>query len=199
MAIVSLCAKLLSGQDASCVPLKRRYYQQAVVINKSDIDEYTITRTDYESDTPTCAYNVAFTLKDGATGYLFQGPESGSSYFGNYAKTTSDLGFAQYAHTAQILVVGSTEDAKCVLDSLDKGSFIVALQFTDGTVEIYGMDNGLSTGDYSYDIQAGGGGSVIALSSKETSPENYLPLVYVSAVPGQESADFDSKFANTGS
>ena len=199
MARESICALLLNGQNAVCDPLKRRYYQQAVIINKSDILTYTITRTDYESPSPVCAYNVTFTLKDGKSGYFFEGPQNGSNYSGTFDKTTSDLGFAQYKHNANFLIVGASEDAKCVLDSLDKGSFVVALQFTDGTVEIYGMENGLSTGDYTYDIQGGGGGTAIILSSLETTPENYLPLVYVSANPGQESEDFDDAFANTGS
>ena len=38
---------------------------------------------------------------------------------------------------------------------IDKGSFVVALQAKDGTVEIYGMVNGLTTGDYEYNIQGG--------------------------------------------
>lgn len=195
MAQTSVCALLLAGQDTVCEPIKRRYYQQAVLINKSDINAYTITRTNYEAPTPTCSYKVSFTLKPGKRGYLFRGPENGSNYFGSFDKTTSDLGFAQYNHNASLLIVGATQSAKCVLDSLDKGSFVVAYQFTDGTVEIYGMENGLSTGDYTYDIQGGGGGTAVALSSGDIRPENTLPLVYVSVIPGQESEDFDAEFA----
>jgi hypothetical protein len=199
MAVASLCAKLIGGQDAVCVPPKRKYFQQAVVINKSDIDTYEIATTDYNLPSPVCAYTVEFTLKEGKTGYRFQGPENGASYFGTYDKSRSDLGFTQYIHNANILVVGANAAAKCILDSLDKGSFVVAFQFTDGTVEIYGIENGLSTGDYTYDVQGGGGGTAIILSSIDTAPENYLPLVYKSAVPGSETEDFDAAFANTGS
>lgn len=199
MATVSPCAQLLSGQNSDCVALNRKYYQQVVVINKADIDSFTITKTDFSDPTPTCAYNVEFELKDGKTGFLFKGTEAGSVYFGNYSKTRSDLGFPQYSHNVNMLVVGADEASKCILDALDKGSYVVAAQFTDGTVEIYGINYGLSTGDYTYDVQAGGGGSQIALTSLETSPENNLPLVYKSAVPGQEGADFDALFANSGS
>ena len=38
MAIQSLCAKIFGGQDSSCNIQMRKYYQQAVVINKSDIE-----------------------------------------------------------------------------------------------------------------------------------------------------------------
>ena len=199
MAVLPLCARLLNGQDAACVPLKRKYFQQAVVINKVDIDTMTITKTDFETEDPTCSYKVAFELKEGATGYRFTGSENGSNYFGRFNKTTSDLGFASYAHEVQMLVVGADEISKCILESLDKGSYLVALQFTDGTVEIYGAENGLSTGDYTYSIAENGGGTAIVLSSNEQTPESYLPLVYVSSVPGEEGADFDAAFENPSS
>jgi len=198
MAIESICATLLAGQETTCEPIKRRYFQQAVIIPKQDIDpsSVVITKTDYESETPTCSYNVSFQLKEGKSGKVFIGPSNGSNFFGAYDKTTSDLGFSQYTHRASILIVGATEVAKCILESLDKGNYVVAYQFTDGTVEVYGFENGLSTGDYSYDVQGGGGGSVIELTSNENAPENYLPLIYKSLTPGQEGEDFDSGFEN---
>lgn len=196
MAIQSICAKLFNTFDASCEAPARKYYQQAVLINKSDIETITISKPDYQ--TPTCAYSVEFALKSGTTGYMIQGPEAGSNFLGSFDKSRSDLGYPQYIHNAQILMAGVNEEAKCILDSLDKGSFVVALQLKDEneTVEIYGITKGLTTGDYTYDIQGGGGGTAILLSSLEDAPESMLPLVYVSAVPGQEGADFDSSFAN---
>lgn len=193
MAITTLCARLLSGHDAACETLTRRYFQQAVIINKADIDpSFTIT-TPTEA---TCAYNVVFTLKEGATGYLFTGPESGSVFFGSVGKSRSDYGFPQYSHNVQMLLTGASEDAKCILDSLDKGSFVVALQLMDGTVEIYGFGNGLTTSDYDYNLQEGGGGAPVTLSSLENTPESRLPYVYKSAVAGNESAEFESLFSN---
>lgn len=196
MAVPSICGTLKSGKDLSCVSPVRRYAQQAVIINKSDIEDYTITAPTGEADA--CAYHVEFTLKDGKTGYLIQGPESGSSFYGSFDKSISDIGFVQYAHNVQILMAGVDEATKCILDALDKGSYIIALQIGE-TVEIYGMENGLSTGDYTYNLQEGGGGVAMALASRETAPEGKLPLVYKSAVADGEVADFDSLFANTGS
>ena len=115
--------------------------------------------------------------------------------YGSHDKTRSDLGFAQYIHNVGILIAGVSEEVKCVLDSLDKGSFVVALQWKDGTVEIFGFVNGLTTGDYSYNVQEGGGGTQIILSSLEDAPENNLPLIYKSAVADQETLDFDAAFA----
>lgn len=196
MAITSLCGTLKNGQDASCIAPARRFYQQAVVINKTDIDPESVVISVPTEEAPECLYNVAFSLKEGKTGLRFTGPETGSTYKGYFDKALSDLGFVQYTHNAQVLVVGSTEEAKCILDSLSKGKYVVAYQFTDGTVEIYGMQNGLSAGDFTYDVQEGGGGTAIILSSLETAPENYVPLVYKSAVEGGETADFDANFEN---
>lgn len=194
MATASICAKLKNGQDASCVAPVRRYYQQAVVINKDDIDTFTVNVP--TSLDPDCVYTAEFSLKEGTTGYKFIGSENGSAYKGYFDKTLSDLGYAQYTHNAQILVVGADEATKCILDSLGKGNYVVAFQFADGTVEIYGLEYGLTAGDYTYDPQEGGGGTPIILSSRETAPERYVPFVYKSAIPGGETADFDSAFAN---
>lgn len=196
MAVTSICGTLKAGLDISCISPVRRYFQQAVIINKADIEEYAITAPTGVADA--CAYHVEFTLKEGKTGYRIQGSENGSTFKGMYAKSMSELGFIQYAHTVQFLIAGVTEATKCILDALDKGSYIVALQIGE-TIEIYGMENGLTTGDYTYDLQEGGGGTPITLTSRETSPEGKLPLNYKSAVEGGEVADFDSEFENAGS
>lgn len=201
MAILSNCASLLAGQNSACEAPARKFWQQAVVINKQDIDpsSVVITKTDFDSETPTCAYNVQFSLKDGETGFSFIGPETGTSFFGSFDKSLSDLGHVQYIHNASMLVVGNNEQAMCTLDTLSKGLFVVAYQYTDGTVVIYGLENGLTAQDFTYDPQAGGGGQAIVLSSLESAPERNLPLIYKSEFPGNETADFDSAFANNGS
>lgn len=196
MARESICAKLIADQDFSCISPVRKYVQQFVAINKSDIDEYTINKTDSTSETPECVYNVEFTLKEGKKGFFFQLPENGTSVFGTFDKSRSDLGYTQYIHNVNAFVAGASEQAKCILEALDKGSYVVALQLADGTVEIYGIENGLSTGDYTYDIQTNGGGTAIILSSNESTPENNIPLVYKPAEGGNADADFNSAFEN---
>jgi hypothetical protein len=195
MAITSICGTLKAGLDLSCVAPTRRYYQQAVIINKADIETITVNPPTAE----TCAYTVEFSLKDGKTGYRILGGANGSTFKGMFAKSVNDTtGIVEYIHTAQLLIAGVDAATKCVLDALDKGSYVVALQIGN-TVEIFGIQNGLTTGDYTYDVQEGGGGAAIPLQSREDAPEGYLPLVYESAVPGSEVADFDDMFANTGS
>lgn len=196
MARESLCAKLIADQDFACVSPVRKYFQQFVAINKSDIDTFTITKTDSTAPTPVCAYNVEFTLKEGKKGFFFTLPKNGTSVFGTFDKSTSDLGYTQYIHNVNAFVAGASETAKCILEALDKGSYVVALQLTDGTVEIYGIENGLSTGDYTYDLQTNGGGTSIILSSNENTPESSIPLVYKPAAGGDANADFNDAFEN---
>ena len=191
MAVTSPCGLLATGQDATCLTPIRRYYQQAVVINKTDILSYTTTVPTAEA--PGCVYTASLTLKPGKTGYRFAGSENGSVYKGYFDKSTSDLGQPQYLHNVQMLVVGADEDSKCVLDSLGRGSYVVALQLGN-TIEIFGLENGLVAGDYTYDLQEGGGGTPIVLSSLEVAPEGRVPFVYLSGTPGQEVEDFDDLF-----
>lgn len=195
MAIESICGRLLNDIDGSCVAPARRYWQQAVLINKSDIETLTINTTDYDAQSPTCAYNVEFTLKCETSGIRVTGIETGDHFKGYYDKTRDANGYPTYKHQVQIFLGGISENVKCALDALDKGSVVVALQLKDGTVEIYGIENGMSTGDYTWDLQAGSGGTAIVLSSLDSSPENFVPLIYKASGSGTESADFDSNFA----
>lgn len=194
MAITSICGILKNGQDGACLAPARRFFQQVVLINKNDINKTTVVLS-----VPTgniCDYNVKFALKEGKTGLRFTGSEAGSTYKGYFDKSVSDLGYTQYKHNAQLLIVGSTEESKCILDSLGKGKFVAVYQFTDGTVEVYGFEQGLTAQDFTYDVQEGGGGTPIILSSMDLAPENYVPLVYKSLILNGETADFDANFEN---
>lgn len=188
-----ICAKLLNGLDSSCDAPERKYEQKAVVINKSDIEEFEIIKPSGS----TCNYRVKFTLKEGTAGLPFQGPEAGSSFVGSVSKSRNELGHAQYIHNAQILVTGVSEAQKCVLDALDKGDFVVVYR-VKGTdiLEVYGIKKGLSTQDYEYNVQEGGGGTPIILSSLEDAPESDLPLIYESETQDGEIADWEELFEN---
>lgn len=198
MALESICSKLLSGQDSSCTQLIKKYYQQIVIIPMVDIEEKTITKTDFSIENPICKYNVKFELKAGKTGYRFTGPANGGSFYLMVDKSKTDAGFVQYSHTVNMLFAGLSETDKCILEALDKGSYLVALQqMGSDVIEIAGAQFGLSTGDWSLDPANNGGAVQLTMVSDENSLENYLPLVYKSAVEGGEVADFDSNFATT--
>ncbi len=195
MAIESVCAKLLNDIDASCNAPARRYWQQAVLINKSDIETSTLNFTDFEGDPVTCSYNITFALKCETKGIRIRGIETGESFKGWFSKSRDANGYSTYNHQVSVFISGTSEEIKCTLDALSKGSYVVALQTKSGVVEIYGWENGLSTGDFDYDIQANGGGAVITLQSLDVAPENYLPMVYKAELEGDEIADFDAAFA----
>ena len=193
MANTSICAELTNGLDLSCVrSLPKKYYQEAVIINFNDIDRTASALGNFAA---ACDYTVQMVLKAGKSGVQVKLPDNGSSIKGFFAKSKTDNGFVQYLHQVQILVAGASAETKCILDKLDRGRYVIAVQLSDGTVEIYGYENGLSTGDYAYDIQEGGGGSLIILQSDENAQEGTLPLVYKSNPVGTEDADFNEQFA----
>src|SRR5690606_1830493 len=93
-----------------------------------------------------------------------------------------------YDHKIEIAVVGVDENSKTMLKQLDFSDYFGALQFKDGTIEIFGFNYGLKTDPYNYTPQ-GIGGAVISLVSKY---EEYdPPYVYAG-----DSIDFDNLFAN---
>ena len=193
MANTAICAELDGVVDLSCIrTLVKKYFQEIVIINFNDIDR---TASVINQAGALCDYSVSMVLKAGKKGVMLKLPENGNTIRGSFAKTTSDLGFIQYLHTVQILIAGVTKEIKCILDKLDRGRYVVAAQLADGTVEIYGFQNGLTTGDYTYDLVEGGGGAKIPLQSKDTEQETLLPLIYKPAVPGSENADFNEQFS----
>lgn len=194
MAVTSPCALLANGQDNSCLTeIVRKYYQQVVLINRSDIVD--IVQTVPTAEDPACVYTVGFSLKEGTTGYRIAGIEAGSVYKGYFDKSVSDLSYPQYIHHVDMVLMGVGQDTKCLLDSLSRGSFVAALQIGE-TIEIYGIGSGLSIDDFTFDVGEGGGGSLLTLSSLENAPESRLPFIYVPAEGGDAIADFDALFAN---
>lgn len=193
MANTSICAEIEGDIDLSCLrDIPKKYFQEVVIININDIDR---TASVLGPIATTCDYTVQMVLKPGKKGVMFKLPENGGSIFGTTAKTTNDIGIVQYLHLVQILALGIGADIKCLLDKLDRGRYVVAAQLSNGTVEIYGWFNGLTTGDYTLDIAGGGGGSVVPLQSKDTEQESMLPLIYKPQTAGNANTDFNEQFA----
>ncbi|MBT0552516.1 hypothetical protein D1Z97_03300 [Riemerella anatipestifer] len=191
----SICSELTEGLNVSCQrSIPKRYVQKLVLINFNDIDRVNSTVGNLGG--ASCDYTVQMVLKEGKRGVLFQLPENGSSIKGFFAKSTTDNGFVEYLHQLQLLIIGASKEVKCKLDKLDHGRFVGVTLLSDGTYEVYGWENGISTGDYTYDIVEGGGGSIIPLQSDEKAKETMLPLVYKPASSGNADADFDSLFEN---
>lgn len=193
MANTVTCAELTGAIDYSCLRnFPKKYFQEAVIINLNDIDKTTSVVGNLAGST--CDYTVQMVLKSLKKGIQVKLPETGNAIKGYTGKSKTDNGFVQYLHQVQFMMLGASAEAKCQLDKLDHGRFVVALQLTDGTVEIYGWENGLSTADYTYDITEGGGGSILVLQSDENAQESMLPLVYKPQTAGDANADFNEQF-----
>lgn len=194
MANVIICNELEGNIDQSCKrSVAKAYFQEAVFINFHDIDRNASTVTTGTTG-GTCSHSVKMVLLPGKKGTMLKLPDGGSTIKGSYDKSTADNGFVEYLHKAQALVIGSDEATKCTIDKLDHGLYVIALQTKDGNVELYGWENGVSSGDYTWDIVDGGGGTIIPFQNKEAEKESMLPLIYKAQTGGDANADFNSQF-----
>lgn len=190
-----ICEKIRNGLAADCGNFARKYYQQAVIVNREDIlgKRIVVSSVDMEG-IYTCRNRVYFNLAEDLKGYRFSLNENAESIFGFFDKTVIE-GIPQYSHTVNIVAMGISEETKCALSQLDYGDYFAALQFYDGTVEIFGFEFGLSTQNYTFDPQNGGGGSVLKLQSLSDALEDAIPFIYAST-EGTELEDFDNDFQN---
>lgn len=185
------CEKLRQNLDLSCTTLVSKYYQQLVLINRADVEfkQILTSYVDIEG-VYTCRHRVIFSLFEGRTGYRFTVGENSTSIVPMFEKSEVD-NIPQYRHSINMIVGGVSEEIKCLLKQLDYADYFAAVQFYDGTVEIYGFEFGMTTSGYGYDLQATGGGTVIKLQSLPDALEDEPPFVY-----GGDAADFDNNFAN---
>ena len=191
---MGICEELRGGQDLTCLTPERKYYQQVVLVNRSDINLSRIVTSSVNIDNIyLCRNRVYFDLKDDKTGYRFTAGENGMTVFGLCEKTVVN-GIAQYSHSVNILLAGVEEETKCLLKQLDSGDYFAALQYYDGTVEVFGFEFGLTTSNYSYDPANLSGGAIIRLNSLADSLEDEPPFVYKTQTPGLEITDFDNNF-----
>lgn len=176
-----ICKNLMRGQDLSCIFPFRKYFQQIVLVNRGDVSEVAY-------DVGPNNHSIVFNLVDGATGYRYRGNENVSNYSASFSKS-EQRGQPLYTHSVSMPVAGVSVETKLILKELDLADYFAGIQFGDGTVEIYGFENGLTTGDYDYSAQNGLGGIVLNLSSRY--PEDDPPFNY-----GGPGSDFDDLFAD---
>lgn len=188
------CITLYKGQDSTCATYAKKYYQQVVLINKAHVKDYDINVgfSDVTTDDRIIYNRIRFNLKDGKKGILFRGNERGDSFNATWEKEDDNF-IPQYIHIVQLPIFGVTEDTKIILKSLDVTEYFAAVQYHDGTVEIYGFENGLKTDKYSFEPQGNDGGSVIELASSEFGLEDNPPYIY-KPLSGSASDDFDDLF-----
>ena len=177
------CKQLLNGHDIRCLNVDRKYYQQIVLVNIDDVNEVAY-------DVNEVNHSIAFNLVEGATGYKYIGSDLTSLYNASYSKTVRK-GQPLYNHTLDLPIIGASVQTKLILKQLDLSDYFGVIQFRDGTIEIYGFENGLKTSDYTYEVQNGLGGTGISLVSKFE--EDDIPYIY-----GGDSSDFDNNFTGIG-
>lgn len=195
MAInIKPCAVLTSGQDNSCSAPRNKFEQTLILINQSDIASYTVENTEAEG---VCKKHLKFKLKTGKKGFPFVFSNNSSAIFGSYSMTPRDISAQpQYQHIINVAVTDLTEEEKCTIEALASGKFIGVIRRGEH-VDVYGIVNGLSAGDYTADPQANAGYIPLTLQSKEDAQEPNVPMAYKSEVAGQELEDFDSLFEVT--
>lgn len=189
-----ICKEIMRGQDVGCLSPSRKYFQQLVLVNRNSVDEVAYDVNDAN-------HAILFNLHEGDTGYRYIGNESASLYSASFAKS-DQRGQPLYTHSVSLPVVGATIESKLVLKGLDLADYFAAIQFRDGTVEIYGFENGLTTRPYDYSVQNGMGGTQLTLSSRY--PEEDIPYVYVgdgfdtlfADIPALLGGDFSNDFSN---
>jgi|SRR5690625_2027994 len=186
--MAEICNTLRGGQDLSCLIPEYVPFQEAKLINKSDIEDYTIT-VDCETD----EYNVDFTLKEGASAFGFISSLNGNHIRGIDSLVRNGKDYAMWSHQLQFLFAGYDEASLCQREALAKGQIVGAIKYNDGTVKIYGLENGMRTQDYDYDLVEEEGLFPMVLTSSEGRPERYLPLVF-SPATGDAEAIFDNDF-----
>lgn len=186
------CALLQKGFDLSCGGFAKKYFQQLVLVNRADLLSYSIqTKKSINLTETECRHRVRFKLKEGKTGYRFSANEKGSNIFGTYEKSKINSR-TEYAHKIQLILSGTDEELKCLIRNLDNGNYFGALQFYDGTVEIFGFEYGLTTNDYTSDLQANRGIIYLELISDKDALEDEPPFIYFS--DGNENDDFNNNF-----
>ena len=185
------CEKLRVGLNLACGNIVKKYYQQAVLVNREDVlNKLILTSTVSIEDVYDCRYKVSFNLKPDKTGFLFSASENSSTIFGVVEKSVVQ-GIPQYLHSVTVLVLGVSQTVKCILKQLDYADYFCALQLYDGTVEIYGFEFGMTTDNYTYDPMNSEGGAIIKLKSLNDALEDELPFIYEG-----DSTDFDNLFSD---
>ena len=201
---MNVCGILRKGQDNACPKSVQKVYgQEAVFINTSSFDTIEV---DKECTETSSKYRVKFTLEEGEKGVMFTAPARSTSIRGWSTPVIDDNGLSYYMHHVQIAMTGISEEQKCILDALTKGSFAVALPIVNpvkddddftNSVEIFGIGTGLvSTDGWAYDITENNGITLIEFSSRENIGEDDLPYMYESAEAGSEMTDFKALFEN---
>lgn len=181
-----VCETLTQDIDNQCASPARKFDQKVVILNYEDL-------YNYKEHTTGIDHNVEVVLPVAYN----SGNHILSNYNGNNIKggftMTRDEGIPRYKHSVSFPIIGVDDKPMSALRQIDTGKYVVFLRFGDGTIKVYGIENGLKSIGYSYEPQSNTGGGIITLESEYHEP--YQPLVY-SGDPRNFDKDFNNPILN---
>ena len=177
-----ICGKVLTDQLRDCNSTVVKGIEQSIlVINRCDIDSYTVDKTD------TTHKATAITLKTGSQGYLIQGVDGKSLFTASHALNSNDDAPDDWTHTIAMRGWNLSEENLIYIRSLGRGADLVAITLDktaasdESKYKVYGLENGLKLGEYAQNTGENRGAFIYTLTSKEPDFETDPPLVWLEA------------------
>ena len=191
-----ICGKVLADQLIDCNSSIIKGIEQAVIlINRCDIETYTVDKTD------TTHKATLITTKAASTGYLIQGINGKSLFYGAHSINSNDDAPDDFTHTIGLRGYNLTEENLIYIRSLGRGADVVAITLdkTASTDEdkykVYGLENGLRVGEYAQQTNENRGSFIYTLTSKDPDFETDPPLVWLETDVATTDAKYSNKLA----
>jgi len=177
-----ICEKLSRNIDNQCASPARKWEQRVALIPYDDITNYTL---DASGDNHSA--DIFLNLNYNGGHHIVTSANASSI---NASFTMSrDENIPRYSHSVTFPIIGVDNLQMSSLRQIDATKYVAFVRFSDGTIKIFGLENGLKSTGYSYTPQSSSGGGSITLKSDYT--EAFQPLVY-SGNP----SNFDNDFNN---
>ncbi|MCQ9638599.1 hypothetical protein MP478_04290 [Chryseobacterium sp. WG14] len=179
------CAKIINNSLFNCDNKATGGLEQTIkLINRDDIlanlGDFTIQRT----MSPACQHSISAYAGDPETlkAVTFEGIPSKQLLSASYSLSIGDYADL-FTHTVNLFSQGMTIDTVCNLKALAVGAEVIAIvhQRDKGTDNkdafwVYGFDNGLKIGEFTWNSNENNGNSIIPLASREPNLEKDPPL-----------------------
>lgn len=200
MACTDVCAVVLNDLLYDCDNKPTGgIVQTAKLINKCDIEagDWTLNRA---MDGLTCTHTIQYSGLDPVTlnAKTIQGIPGKRLLNASFSSSNTDYGW-YWTHIVNLFSLGLTREGLCNLKAFGAGAEVVVIieQNFKGTSNqdaflVYGWDNGLKLGDFTYDANENNGNSIIPLTSLEPDLEPFPPMVLFNTDYATTKAFFDS-------
>lgn len=195
------CAKIINDSLNSCENKSVGGLEQTVkLINRDDIlanlADFTVQRT----LGPTCQHTISAYAGDPAdlNAVTFEGIPSKQLLSASFALSITDYA-DMFTHTVNLFSSGMSSATVCNIKALAVGAEVVAIvQNKDKGANnqdafwVYGWDNGLKIGEFTWSSNENNGNSIIPLASREPNLEKDPPLRLLLTDYATTKAFFDS-------